>query len=711
MNTENITRIQKYVLRMSMLFCVLTGSHILYSYVYDNALESPKEGGMITEGVIGPVAHLNPLIDSSSYNRNIINFLYRSLVRYDDTTGEIVGDLADCDLSDLSRIKCVLKNNIFWSDGSPITTDDVRDTYNIIEKSDLNTNFANILKNTTLHAEDGEIIFTYPTKTLDLIHILFTPIVSAQVLNSKRDLKMNFSADDVYSGPYMLDPRESFVSASQNEQNVDKLILLKNPYYTEKKVLVEKYVYVFFNSPEHLKSHQNLINVFFDRNRIIGNSNPRFTVYPYYFHQFNTLFLNQERLKNADLRQFILSRINTYAIAQELGKQYKEVESIFELLDVQPQYQDIEKELSEIMNASGYYKKPQLATLIQENSQKETIETKELNHIVSPFTVSQYFTGENNILLKGNVGDKNPDAIYFSDYKLSGYKKWDKEFFYRIRTDQQTLHPGNNLFYVHFETNGEKELVDTFTITYSSRAEKLKELEEEYQKKVEASKIPEPIQEELLAKLDALDENTYYNRNLQKFTLRIYYSSARDTDIAANMIKSMLEINGFHVDLFPFSIAELADTIAKPDGKDYDLLITGLDTRQFSLHWYAYFHSSQTKEKFHNYSQVQDNTLDTLLEEAKENILSPERTLEVAQKIQKILDTKYIIEPLYKKQYVLLVDKNIKNFSFPSDIVQENALVSSITDTYVSAERTIDTSTKNIPDFFKFIKKVFVWNE
>jgi len=711
MNIDNAVRIRKYVLRMSMLFCVLSGGHILYTYIYDEALESPKNGGVITEGVIGQVAHLNPLIDSSDYNKNIISFLYRSLVRYDDTTGEIVGDLADCDLSDLSRIKCVLKNNIFWSDGSPITIDDVRDTYNVIEKSDLNTNFANILKNTTVHAESWEVIFTYPTKTLDLIHILFTPIVNAEVLNSKRDLKMNFDFNDVYSGPYMLDPRESFVSSSQTEQNIDKLILHKNPYYKEKEVLVEKYMYMFFSSPEHMKSHQNLVNIVFDRNRLIGDSNPRFTVYPYFFHQFNTLFLNQARLKNPDLRQFILSRINTSAISSQLGKQYQKVDSIFELLGVESQVKPVEKELGDIMNASGYYKKPQLATILQENPQKKSIETVPLQHIVSPFTVNQFFTSENNILLKGTIGDKNPDAIYFSDYKLSGYKKWDKEFFYRIRTDQQTLHPGKNLFYVHFETGGEKELVDTFTITYSSRPEKLKELEEEYQKEVEASKVPEALQEELLAKLDALDENTYYNKDLQKFTLRLYYNSARDTDIAANMIQTMLEGNGFQVNIFPFSLKELAETIAKPDGKDYDILITWLDTRQFSLHWYAYFHSSQTKEKFHNYTQIQDNQLDILLEEAKEHVLSPERTIEVAQKMQQILDEKYIIQPLYKKQYILLADKNIKNFSFPSNIVQETALIPVITDTYVSAERTIDTSTKTIPDFFRFVKKVFSGNE
>jgi|GEM_PF-436379 len=711
MNIDNAARIRKYVLRMSMLFCVLSGSHILYSYIYDEALESPKNGGVITEGVIGPVAHLNPLIDSTDYNKNIISFLYRSLVRYDDATGEIVGDLADCDLSDLSRIKCVLKNNIFWSDGTPITTDDVRDTYNVIEKSDLNTNFANILKNTTVQADSGEIIFTYPTKTLDLIHILFTPIVNAEVLNSKRDLKMNFDFNDVYSGPYMLDPRESFVSGSQTEQNIDKLILHKNPHYKEKDVLVEKYIYMFFSSPEHMKSHQNLVNVFFDRNRLIGDSNPRFTVYPYFFHQFNTLFLNQERLKNPDLRQFILSRVNTKAISAQLGKQYQEVDSIFELLGVTSQPTSVDKELGDIMNASGYYKKPQLATILQENPQKTRIETTPLNHIVSPFTVSQHFTSENNILLKGTVGDKNPDAIYFSDYKLAGYKKGDKEFFYRIRTDQQTLHPGKNLFYVHFETAGEKELVDTFTITYSSRPEKLKELEEAYQKEVEDSQVPEALQGELLAKLDALDENTYYNKDLQKFTLRLYYNVARDTDIAASMIKSMLEGSGLHVDIFPFSLKELAETIAKPDGKDYDILITGLDTRLFSLHWYAYFHSSQTKEKFHNYAQVQNNDLDKLLEEAKENILSPERTLEVAQKMQQILEAQHIVQPLYKKQYILLVDKNIKNFSFPSDIVQETALVPAITGTYVTAERTIDRSTKNIPDFLRFVKKVFSSNE
>jgi len=711
MNTENKARIQKYALRISILFFVFTGSHIFYNYIYDDALESPKKWGIVTEAIIGPFAHLNPLIASNDYNKNIINFLYRSLLRYDDTTGEIVGDLADCDLSDLSRIQCVLKNNIFWSDGTSITIDDVRDTYNIIEKSDLNVTLSNILKSTTIEVDTGEITFLHSEKNIDLIQILFTPIVNSRVLNSKHDLSTNFYADDVYSGPYMLDPKESFVTASQNEQGIEKIILLKNPHYKEKEILIERYVYLFFTSREHLKQHQNLVNILFDKTHIIGDTSSRFTVYPYYFHQFNTLFLNQERLKNADLRHFILSRINTDSILLALGKDYKKIENLFGFPNVVSNFSPTQKELGEIMNASGYYKVPQLASILQENSQQETLEAKPLSHIVSPMQEDQYFTGENNILLTGNVGDKSPDAIYVNDYKLSGYKKWDRQFNYRIRTDWQTLHPGNNVFYIHFETNGEKELVETFTITYSSRPEKLKELEEQYQKQVEESKLIPKNQEELLDRLSTLDENTYYNKNLEKFMLRMYYSSSRDTDIAAKMIQEMLEVYGIWVELSPFSIQELTDIITKKDGKNYDILFTGIDTRQFSIHWYAYFHSSQTKEKFHNYAQIQDNTIDTLLEEAKENMLSQQRAWEIAQGLQNVLDEKHVLLPLYKKQHILLIDKKIKDFSFPSDIAQETAFISSITNAYVSSERTIDFSRKNIFDFLKFVKKVFARNE
>jgi ABC-type uncharacterized transport system substrate-binding protein len=52
-----------------------------------------------------------------------------------------------------------------------------------------------------------------------------------------------------------------------------------------------------------------------------------------------------------------------------------------------------------------------------------------------------------------------------------------------------------------------------------------------------------------------------------------------------------------------------------------------------------------------------------LLEELKSNILDKEKTKELEQKVLEILKEKQIVKTIYSKENMLLVDKNIENFS------------------------------------------------
>jgi hypothetical protein len=45
-----------------------------------------------------------------------MSFLYRGLLTYNPEKQEVDSDLAKCDLSDLTEIKCILEDNIKWSD-------------------------------------------------------------------------------------------------------------------------------------------------------------------------------------------------------------------------------------------------------------------------------------------------------------------------------------------------------------------------------------------------------------------------------------------------------------------------------------------------------------------------------------------------------------------------------------------------------------------
>jgi hypothetical protein len=57
-----------------------------------------------------------------------------------------------------------------------------------------------------------------------------------------------------------------------------------------------------------------------------------------------------------------------------------------------------------------------------------------------------------------------------------------------------------------------------------------------------------------------------------------------------------------------------------------------------------------------------------LLEELKSNIFDKEKTRELETKVLDILKEKQIVKTIYSKENMLLVDKNIENFSLSNKL-------------------------------------------
>jgi MarR-like DNA-binding transcriptional regulator SgrR of sgrS sRNA len=91
---------------------------------------------------------LNPLKPLNGNNKYIVNLLYRSVLRYDLSKDKIVSDIASCDISNLLYIECYLENNILWSNGKEINTEDIIATYKILQNTDTNPVIKSLLSET-----------------------------------------------------------------------------------------------------------------------------------------------------------------------------------------------------------------------------------------------------------------------------------------------------------------------------------------------------------------------------------------------------------------------------------------------------------------------------------------------------------------------------------------------------------------------------------
>lgn len=710
MNKENINRLKKYLFLISMFFSIVIWWHIVYVYLYDEAKEFPVSWGSVSEWIIGDFPHLNPLVVSQDYNKNIIFFLYRSLLKFDYEKNEITSDLANCDITNLSYIECTLKDDVYWSNGEKITPLDVVSTYNILKNSDINNTLWSLIKDTTIENRAGVITFSNKVKDISFLTILFQPIVAKNVLDNiwNKELYGKFNPiDGLYSGPYMIE-----TVSYDDSLWIQKLILTKNEYYKEKEVLIAKYIYKIFKDQNHFLKHKDLINIFFDKSKIIGDTLPRLAKNSYFLNQYNALFINEERIKSPELRNFILWKIDINNIIKHLWKSYKEVNNIF-LNETESQKYDIKStNLENIIKEMGYYKKDYLANIIveekREKIEEEKITNNNLSYIISPISKQYSFSNENNILIEGKINSKNPDEIFINEYKLSAYKKWEKTFYYRLKTDFNNLSAGRNDYKVYFISNGNKELVEEFSIIYSSDKEKLKKLENDFNEKLTNSQNENSINidESNKQKILALNDNAFYDKNLNKLTFRIYYIENKEELLwVINIIKNLLESYGIGIEALPISITDLNKKIINEE-KDYDMIIVGLDLGYFPFHMYPYFHSSQAKWGY-NFSNIKNLNLDILLEEIKSNILSKEKVSELEVKANEILKEKQIVRPLYTKESIALIDNNIKHFSLPVNISSDLAINNALLWAYVSSEKNIDFSKKNFWDFTQFIKKVF----
>lgn len=91
-------------------------------------------GGFIIESSFADASQLNPILSADSASSDVNLKLYLQLVTQHPVTGEIVGEIAESwDVSeDGLTYTFHLRDDIFWSDGEPLTAEDVKFTYDAI---------------------------------------------------------------------------------------------------------------------------------------------------------------------------------------------------------------------------------------------------------------------------------------------------------------------------------------------------------------------------------------------------------------------------------------------------------------------------------------------------------------------------------------------------------------------------------------------------
>lgn len=739
---EHLEKLKKYLFLMSLLFLLTTFIHISYNYIFYDSENIAIKWWVISEWIVWDLSHFNPLIPTTDDNKYIVNILYRSLLKYDLKEKKLVWDLANCDISNLSYIECFIENNIYWSNWEAITVKDIVSTYNILKTTDTNPIVKSLISETIIEEKKNSIVFKNSKKDVSFLNIFFQPILSKNVIDNLwvEDLTKPFypTQDSIYSWKF-------FVSSVKEDKAlwIIEVTLAKNEKYFNNDAYLDKIILKFFKSSTFLIRNKDIINVFNDDESVIWKSVPRLEPHYYTLPKYTTLFLNSERITSKSLRNFLLNKIDRNKLINVLWEEkYKWIDNPY--LTNHTIDKEIEnKNIDSIMNDNWYYKKSELTKLLVDKvelaSQSgntittnntpaeltiDEVEKKEntsLKYIISWLDKKFTFINEDDVLLKWDIKNESPDAIYIDSYKLKWFSAWDDYFYFRLKVESyETIKEWRNDYKIYFEKKWKKTLKEELTVFYYKDKDKLESAKTNFyssfikkQENIVTENKPEPkssLNPELKAKLDSIDDKFYYNKKLEKFSLKLMYIwSEKDLINTSSFIQTTLWDYWIDIITDPINLNDLSKLISSwTSSNNYDMILAGINLGYFDFNIYPYFHSSQAK-LWYNFANIKKLGLDIILEDINSNKLSWDKVKELQVKALDIIKEEQVIKTLYSPLINLLIDKNIKNFNMWDFLPSQASRSEYLSQIYVNQDKNINYQNKWIIDFFRFIYKIITW--
>jgi peptide/nickel transport system substrate-binding protein len=127
---------EKVVFYSLIAVAVVTGLTFLAHLNNKFLVEVPDRGGEMTEGVVGIPRFVNPVLAVSDADKDVVSLVFSGLLKA-SPDGKLVPDLAaSYTISPDGRTYTfTLRDNIFFHDGEPITTEDIEFTIQKIQDS------------------------------------------------------------------------------------------------------------------------------------------------------------------------------------------------------------------------------------------------------------------------------------------------------------------------------------------------------------------------------------------------------------------------------------------------------------------------------------------------------------------------------------------------------------------------------------------------
>lgn len=166
-----------------------------------------QPGGTYTEGIIGSITTINPILVDSGANADAARLVFSGLTRYNHR-GEVEGDLArSWSISPDGRTYTfVLRPGVTWQDGQPFSSADVAFTIGLIQNPDSRSPMASAWQGVEVATPNATtVVLTLPVRYDAFINSTTVGVLPQHILQDTRaaDLRVSdFNQAPIGTGPF-----------------------------------------------------------------------------------------------------------------------------------------------------------------------------------------------------------------------------------------------------------------------------------------------------------------------------------------------------------------------------------------------------------------------------------------------------------------------------------------------------------------------------
>ena len=299
---------------------------IVFNFYYRNFLPTPRVGGEYIEGLFGAPQYINPILSQTNdVDADISRLVFSGLMKYDREL-QIVPDLAASwqESEDKKNYTFVLKENIKWHDGQPLSADDVVFTFKSIKDPDFKSPLLISLRGVEIEKVDNLTVkFILPEPYPAFLEVLTVGILPEHIWGEIPPINAHlteYNLKPVGTGLWQFEKL-----TKDRLGNIKSYALIPNPNYYGPKPYIQRITFKFYPDFETgvsaLKNHSVEGISFLPKDlKISLNGKKDINYYSFYLPQYTAVFFNQkanEILKEKNVRKALALSINKSKILSE----------------------------------------------------------------------------------------------------------------------------------------------------------------------------------------------------------------------------------------------------------------------------------------------------------------------------------------------------------------------------------------------------------